>query len=681
MADLLFKRGLYSNLHNVAITDGAVYFTTDTHELYFDEGTTRHRIQDTMVVASLAEVSQKYPLAADKAALDGRLIYVTDGNILMTYDADDKKFVQINAQKNLVQLLKQEDFAVSSASAQEVAVTHTTGVGEDAISDSFNIITTTPNMVKLSADGDDTIKIEVTENREKASIAAESITDGAALAVTSVKETLNTDGSVQTTVDVATTKVNIKHDGDFATVEQKNGDIIVSVDADLETVADSEGLKVELYGKDADSAVASKTIAFKVTYNDNSATAFVGDGNDIMTAALDVYTTSQIDTKVNAINTTIANTKAELEDKITESLEAANAMTFKGTVAVSAGAGATKTGLPVSGVKIGDMYKVAEDGTYNLSTTLGDDKYAVVGDLFIATSTSGEEKTPADDENMVITPAEVKWVHIPSGDDAMYQLWAAQDRVSIGVDGEDLGKGQIVAGTAIKIDATAAQKATIRHDDVAHTESTGTAVSERANQAASFTAVTGITVNDQGHVTNIEKSTFSTLGFVPEVEQEIGNVTGGVNVKAVAEYTDINSGVVNVTVADFDLVSDNLTVAANGEDGIKINHPTYTITPVNADPVTNIEDITIVTGVTHNDLGHVTGLSTGSIAVEALAPTAMTGSIVANSAHNGATLTLTETYGDTNTSVELGLTSNTLEITNPGDGQSAVAINLVWGSF
>ena len=30
MADLLFKRGLYSNLHNVAVTDGVVYFTTDT---------------------------------------------------------------------------------------------------------------------------------------------------------------------------------------------------------------------------------------------------------------------------------------------------------------------------------------------------------------------------------------------------------------------------------------------------------------------------------------------------------------------------------------------------------------------------------------------------------------------------------------------------------------------------
>lgn len=67
----------------------------------------------------------------------------------------------------------------------------------------------------------------------------------------------------------------------------------------------------------------------------------------------------------------------------------AGAMRFKGTV----GMGGTVTSLPTTGVKSGDTYKVCSNGTYASQS-------AVIGDLFIATST---------------TPA---WAYVPSGDDA-----------------------------------------------------------------------------------------------------------------------------------------------------------------------------------------------------------------------------------------------------------------------
>ena len=598
----------------------------------------------------------------------------------MTYDKDEGKFVQINAQKTLTQLLGQEDFVVSSASSQEVTVTHTTGVGADAVSDSFNIITTTPKMIKLSAAGDDTLKIEVNEYRESASIAASSVTDGAKIQVTSIKDTMKTDGSVESTETVKTSDVTIKHAGDLVTVSQADNVITVKAEANLDAVAESDGLAIKLYGKN-DTEIASKTVAFKVTYNDDTATTFTNQGNDILTADLDVYTTGQVDAKVTTLNNAINKAKTDLEDAINQGLEAANAMTFKGTVALTPGTAAVKIGLPTTGVKIGDMYKAVEAGTYTLSTNPADTEEARVGDLFIATSTSGEEKTQADENNMVITPAEVKWVYVPSGDDAMSELWVVQDRISLGADNEDLTNGQILAGTAIKIDATAGQKATIRHDDVTHGNTTGTAVSERANTAASFTAVTGITVNEQGHVTNIEKSTFSTLGFVPEVEQELGTVTGGVKIKSVGSYTDIDNGVVPVTNVEVGVVSTNLGISVKDENTLQIEHPEYEITPVNAAAVTNIEDIDIVTGVQYNELGHLTGISTGSIAVEALAPTALNATITANAAHNGATLAIAETYGDNVTTTEVAFTSSSLEITNPNNGTANVAINLVWGTF
>lgn len=66
------------------------------------------------------------------------------------------------------------------------------------------------------------------------------------------------------------------------------------------------------------------------------------------------------------------------------------AMYFKGTIGTGGTAGSS---LPTSGVKAGDTYKVASEGTYASQA-------AKVGDLFIATA-----ETPT-------------WAYVPSGDDA-----------------------------------------------------------------------------------------------------------------------------------------------------------------------------------------------------------------------------------------------------------------------
>lgn len=66
------------------------------------------------------------------------------------------------------------------------------------------------------------------------------------------------------------------------------------------------------------------------------------------------------------------------------------AMYFKGTIGTG---GTVGSSLPISGVKVGDTYKVASAGTYA-------NQAAKVGDLFIATA-----ETPT-------------WAYVPSGDDA-----------------------------------------------------------------------------------------------------------------------------------------------------------------------------------------------------------------------------------------------------------------------
>lgn len=677
MADLLFKRGLYSNLHNVAVTDGVVYFTTDTNELYFDDATGRHRMQDVITVATYTELNSKYPLAADKAALTGRLVYITDSNILMTYNGT--AWVQINAQKTLQQLVGNLTYKVTAESAKSIVIAQTMGSEGDQVNASYNVRTTTPNMVTLSAVDGDSVNIAVTENRESASITVEEATDGAALKITSIKDTLDTKGEVASTATVKETSVNIVGEGAFTDVHVADGNVVVKTDFDIALAPNEDG-QLTLLVKDIEGKTdQEQNVTFKATYgSDSSASAnFKKTAVDTMTVDLDVYTIDEIDDMVDTLEKDIDDTQAALEQTIKESLNAANAMTFKGTVATQDGKGATKVGLPTEGVQIGDTYKVAQDGTYILSTTSTDTKYAVVGDLFIATSTTGEEKVAADEKTNTITPAEVKWVHVPSGDDAMYQLWANDGKISLGVDYQDEGKGVIVEGTAIEIVNTTAQKATIKHADVAHDNTTGTAVTESGTAGTTFTAVTGVTVNAQGHVTGVEKSTFNTLGFVPVSEQQLAVSNNTATFLAQTSYKDGSI----IDNASLKILSENLEITKDGTNGIKINHPVYNPTTTEDDAIANIEALKFVSGVEYDALGHLKAVTTGSLEIEALAPTSLAATAVANSANNAATFTITETYGDKAVDTLFGITSNTLAITNVGTSNEKVALNLIWGSF
>ena len=91
--------------------------------------------------------------------------------------------------------------------------------------------------------------------------------------------------------------------------------------------------------------------------------------------------------------------KTELSAEIDADINAANAMTFKGTV----GSESALTGIEVSGtVKIGDTYVVSEAfGNYQ------------AGDFLIAKSL-----TEAEDENGYIAADDIDWNHVKSGYDA-----------------------------------------------------------------------------------------------------------------------------------------------------------------------------------------------------------------------------------------------------------------------
>ena len=104
------------------------------------------------------------------------------------------------------------------------------------------------------------------------------------------------------------------------------------------------------------------------------------------TAILDIYTASQIDSKLRGVN----------------------AMVYRGTV----GTGGTVSILPTSNVSIGDTYKVVSNST--IAHTSANEGFCRVGDVLIATSKSGKE-----DANGYIASGDLVWDYIPSGDDSL----------------------------------------------------------------------------------------------------------------------------------------------------------------------------------------------------------------------------------------------------------------------
>lgn len=151
------------------------------------------------------------------------------------------------------------------------------------------------------------------------------------------------------------------------------------------------------------------------------------------------------------------------------------AMTFKGTVGTGGTAG---TNLPTTGVKVGDTYKVASDGTYAGQS-------AKVGDLFIATAT---------------TPT---WAYVPSGDDAAVTSITAGTGLTGGTITTTgtiaLDTSGVTAGTYQGITVDAYGRVTSA-SDMGYTTNTGTVTSVGITDGGGLT-ISGSPITTSGSIT------------------------------------------------------------------------------------------------------------------------------------------------------------------------------------
>lgn len=95
MAQLIFKRGSLANLNNLAIKDGQFIVTTDEGALYVDNGSTRVRLGDFIVVENVAALPAS---GANRKAM----YYCESENVLARWNGTD--WTQINKQPTTAEL-------------------------------------------------------------------------------------------------------------------------------------------------------------------------------------------------------------------------------------------------------------------------------------------------------------------------------------------------------------------------------------------------------------------------------------------------------------------------------------------------------------------------------------------------------------------------------------------------
>ena len=581
-----FKRGTMQALEalmtNKSGIDGTFYLTIDDDATGTNNPSKSSRLFVGRADGSIVPVNQGIITVSNINQLTdgitgkwhaGDYAYVTGSNILAIYDGQNWK--QINVVGDDTYLADLSLAVANNQTTGYVDITTQTQLNDHPADQSID----QTQSVTFSMVGGDGVTVSVDANNDKLIHI-----DGDPYALSSAAAASNA------------TTINLGHGANGAT---SAGSIAVSsADADHVHITGSANQIVI-------DAVANDELTIQPTAND-------GDGFGIQVS--DTYGNSVSDTLdpviaygedgdqeahfVNGTATLNVYTKAEV-DEIKRTL---NSMTYKGTVGTNGSAAtdiATLVAADQSGVtqlSNGDVFKAKNDLAIGASLSATNSAVtAHEGDLLIIQG--------AENDDGKIPSANVKIDVVPSGDDidtsytgeAITHGWKIDKFQGAG---DDLGSIQLAEGTAISLtdDSTVLspnKKITVAHANVnanAITAAGSTAgVTKSSGQTATFTAVTGMSVNEQGHVTNVTTSTLSlptesnadlnaltnTISVAQNATNTHSNAPGqknAVTVKTTAQMTK-NDGTSGQAQEDsFTVSSDNLTISADGTNkDIKFN--------------------------------------------------------------------------------------------------------------
>lgn len=584
MANVKFLKGTQSNFNKLSkFTDGAFYLTTDTDRLYFAQS--ENECVPLNQFIRTVTWDQFNALTTTQVA-KGDYYYVPEKNILAVCKDNNTTltWTQLNPDTNDNTSFDEINFE-SSVTDNTVTITEkltevnkisgdktgSTLVGNLKLKGTNGIALTTENTAKsttitvegdtynLSADMNDARQYEASVayhvgdivvingkyQRCKAEVAAGSNTSAAAI-IGSFEE-LNAGISLVSANGQKSSTFGFKT-GKNVQIGQTDSKITVSAtDTTLKengfTVSNNATQGFDIEVSDTSNTIVGGTLDPVIKVGSDSSSVHFVNGE----AILPVYTTSEIDSKFKDLN----------------------GMTYKGTV----GSG-TSQNLPTSNVSSGDTYMAAANTTINAQSVKK-------GDLFIATGAEGADGYIASDG--------ITWTHVPSGDDN-YQNTTYEGNATPGsnkwgikeISGSSIGDIQLVAGTNMSIssklggangNSTAAMITTINHGSVGAasvTDATDATPQEGPTETSTFTAVTGIGRDSNGHVASVTteqfkiKDTKYTFGAEAKDNKIVTKLTDSDNTPQAVTY-GVTSSSLNVTTSA--AAANNVTVNVELEWG------------------------------------------------------------------------------------------------------------------
>lgn len=450
---------------NGGAKEGSFYLTNDTHRLYVGKTVGAKTVpvavnEGVVTVANIAAL----PLSGVNA---GEFYYATQENILCVYNGS--QFVQINTDKNTT--LKENEIAVEldeTNNSAKITQTITDSEGDTYVDYLTLKDSVGSNKIEVTSEKRDTGKKD--ENGQPIMV------DDYTIDIKGDQYSIGADvsGKVAT---IALTSANTDNDTSFA--------IEAGTNVEITETADGKGIVIASSYEDT----KIKTIEFD--YN-----GFKEDGDGTLLLKI-------TDTDGDPYEASVNLGKYYTEEEIDAKFRNLNGMKYQGT--------AGNEPLPTENVKSGYTYMVDKDG-FKVGTIT-----ANIGDLLIA---SGEE-----DNDGYIPTENIVWNHIPSGDDTELDTTYLFTNLTHGkelvnqVTKDPEGSFVLTEGTAITLTDTVDGNdlsIEIKHNDIEHTENSSDPT-DKGTGLTTITAVSGVTVNEQGHVTDVSYGQYGILDTTYEL--------------------------------------------------------------------------------------------------------------------------------------------------------------------
>ena len=401
--NVMFKRGTQADLLQYIngtkqAVEGSFYLTTDSNRLYIgkQDPADTSKVKAFPVNQGVITVDALGNLPSRTSIEAGQFYYVKNDNILCIYNG--MKWVQINPDTNTY--IDSREIKGSTSTITENGTTYefavVTDIIEDVIESGGNKDENETYTSKFAVDGRNGINVSVStftdggktyprlvisqaEQTFTATAAGDNINATIKLSDGNKDTEFGLEGSSNVMIKAGSAANKIKIESINSNMDSASGAKVTNAfDANggfTTTVADSDG-----------NSAKSAAVTPKINYgHDEDGTTTASATFKSGTAVLDIYTASQIDSKLRGVN----------------------AMVYRGTV----GTGGTVSILPTSNVSIGDTYKVVSNNSIAHASAY--EGFCRIGDVLIATSKSNKEGSDG-----YIASGDLAWDYIPSGDDS-----------------------------------------------------------------------------------------------------------------------------------------------------------------------------------------------------------------------------------------------------------------------